>query len=95
MNYDTFRLLGRDERDAPQETDRAQRLVCQIDNGGKLAIWGSEKNATNIHTVLNAGFPCTVHCQWRQPAPWAIEQFGHTHWVPEIASLKVVEQANT
>ena len=79
MNYNTFRLIGRDEPDGPQENRQSRRLACQIENGGKLAIRGSEKNANNIHSVLNAGFPCAVHCQWRQPAPWAIEQYGHTH----------------
>ena len=92
MNHDTFRLIGLDERGA-QESMNAKRLVCQIEGGGKLAIWGSEKSTENIDMVLKAGFPCAVHCQWREPSTWAIAEYGHTHWVPENAGLEVVQQA--
>ena len=89
MNHDTFRLIGLDEWGV-QENEGNRRLVCQIEGGGKLAIWGSEKSTENIDTVLKADFPCTVHCQWRKPSTWATE-YGHTHWVPENASLEVVQ----
>ena len=93
MNHGTFRLVGLDERGGPQRSERGERLVCRIEGGGKLAIWGSEKSGANIELVQEAGFPCTVCCQWREPAPWAIEKFGHTHWAPESGSLKIVETA--
>ena len=90
MNQDIFHLVGIDEADGKRESARgSMRLVCRIKGGGKLAIWGSSGNTTNIDLVLQAGFPCTINCQWREPSSWAMKKYGHTHWVPEHADSEV------
>ena len=90
MEFGTFRLNCLDEPNGPKVTSKAKRLVCQIEGGGKLVIWGSQENSTNIDTVRSAGLPCTVRCQWRRPGDWGSGKFGHTHWVPESAELEIV-----
>jgi superfamily I DNA/RNA helicase len=65
-----------------------RRLVCLIDGGGKLAIWGRDGNARNIDAVREAGFPCLVSGVWRDPEPWAVK-YGHTHWLEESGVLTV------
>lgn len=89
MNCDTFHLICLDEGGV-QKTGNAYRLVCQIENAGKLAIWGDEDNMANIDKVLKAGFPCTVKCQWRPPKDWG-RKHGHTRWVPEYGSVEVLQ----
>ncbi len=93
MNQDIFKLVGLDEEGGRQESARGvMRLVCRTRDGGKLAIWGSSKNTTNIDLVAEAGFPCTINCYWREPAPWARNRYGHTHWIREDADLEIVSQ---
>ena len=90
MNHDTFHLISFDER-GPQESDEGRRrLVCKIEGGGKLAIWGSGANTVNIDAVLEAGVPCIIGCEWEPPADWAVAKYGHTHWVPKEAGLGIV-----
>lgn len=89
MNQGRFRLVGLDEGGVAGSPDN-RRLVCNIDSGGKLAIWGKDGARRNIDTVLRAGVPCTVECQWREPNPVHADKFGHTHWVREDLELKVV-----
>lgn len=93
MKEGTFRLVDVDKSGGIGETERAKRLVCLIEGGGKLAIWGSEANTANIDAVVKAGFPCEVCCDWRTPVDWGTTKFGHEHWVPEGAKLRVVWQA--
>lgn len=90
MSHGRFRLLGLDEGGVTGNPDNL-RLVCQIESGGKLAVWGRESNRRNIDAVLAAGLPCTVECQYREPNDWGIG-FGHTHWVPENQTLRVVTE---
>ena len=89
VNHDTFRLIDFDEA-GPQESDEGRhRLVCKIEGGGKLAIWGSRENTVNIDAVVEAGVPCIVRCEWQAPRDWAVAKYEHTHWVPEDASLGI------
>ena len=61
-----------------------------IEGGGKLVIWGRDDSRLNIDAVLSAGVPCTVECEYRPPAPAQAEKFGHTHWVPAGARLRLI-----
>ena len=64
MSDDLFYLVGYDEGGSRQTEGAAgtKRLVCNIEGGGKLAIWGREGNTVNIDAVLGAGRPCVVRC---------------------------------
>jgi len=89
----TFHLVRYDEGGAKGEPSN-RRLVCVIESGGKLAIWGQEApagNMRNINAVLDAGIPCTIECECREPEKWAAQQFGHTHWVPQDCPLRVIK----
>lgn len=88
MSDDLFYLVGLDEEDQREGAGGHKRLVCNIEGGGKLAIWGSERNTANIDTVLAVGLPCVVRCAGVEPKPWARIKFGHTHWVPEHVRLE-------
>jgi hypothetical protein len=83
-------LMGFDEGGVRGKPDNL-RLVCQIDPGGKLAVWGREGNRRNIDSVLTAGLPCIVECEFREPNDWGTG-FGHTHWVREDQALRVVTE---
>jgi hypothetical protein len=89
MPRGTFHLVGLDEGGVRGRPDNL-RLVCLIQSAGKLAIWGKHENRHNIDAVMNAGVPCTVECEYREPNPIHAQNFGHTHWVPEDFELKVV-----
>ena len=66
------------------------RLVCNLESGEKLAIWGSPDVRGNMDAVVEAGLPCTVECKWISPKPEMAEKFGHTYWVPQHYSLRIV-----
>lgn len=86
----SLRLTGVDpgsDRDQPKH----RRLVCLIDGGGKLAIWGKDSNTVNIDAVSAAGFPCVVSGTWRAPEAWALK-LGHTHWLPETETIQVTKE---
>jgi superfamily I DNA/RNA helicase len=89
-NAGKLRLLGVDPGSQDNRTSN-RRLVCLIDGGGKLAIWGRDGNTRNIDAVRAAGFPCVVSCVVRNPEPWAA-RFGHTHWLEENNHLQVIEE---
>lgn len=91
MSDDLFYLVGYDEGGSRQTEGAAgvKRLVCNIEGGGKLAIWGREGNTANLDAVLAAGLPCVVRCMCEEPDPWAAEKYGHTHWIPGGARLEV------
>jgi hypothetical protein len=96
MPHGTFVLVEFDEGGV-QGTQEKRRLVCVTDAQGKLAIWGQElpvRNMQNIDSVLEAGLPCVVECEYRYPAEWA-NQFGHTWWVPQDYSLRVLRTGPT
>lgn len=91
MTKGIFHLVRFDEG-GPKGKPEKRRLVCVIRAGGKLAIWGQEvpsHNMRNIETALNAGMPCTVECEYREPEEWAV-QYGHTHWVAQDYVLRVI-----
>ena len=93
MSQGRFHLVGLDESGGKHEGVKGDiRLVCQIDGGGKLAIWGSIRNTRNIDLVMGASFPCVISCLWREPSSWARERYGHIHWVQENANLEVISQ---
>lgn len=89
MSRGQFRLTAFNEKGGVQRTAQSLRLVCVMESGGRLAIWGSESNRRNIDLVLNNGLPCTVECDYREPSPWG-KELGHTHWVPEDRLLRVM-----
>jgi hypothetical protein len=60
-----------------------------MDSGGKLVILGSDEDRRNIDLVLKKGMPCTVECEYIAPLEWGLIH-GHTHWVPERRSLRIV-----
>ncbi len=85
-----FQLVGFDEGGIKGASGN-RRLVCLIESGGKLAIWGQEvpeRNMRNIEAVLKAGMPCTVECQFREPGASGVVN-GHTHWVRQDYELKI------
>lgn len=88
-----FRVVRFDEG-GPKGDSKNRRLVCVTESGDKLAIWGQEvptNNMRNIESVLNAGVPCTVECQYRKPEEWAV-QYVHTHWVAQHDALRVISE---
>ncbi len=90
MDAKVFRLISLDESDVRQSQNNANlRLVCLIEGGGKLAVWGSPGSVANIEKVRSAGLPCKVECECI-PArePWA-SKYDHRYWVPEGRSLRV------
>ena len=89
MNRGTFRLVAFDEGGVMGSAQNL-RLVCRIQSGGKIAIWGKEDARRNIDAVLAAGLPCTVECSWRAPNPIQAERFGHTQWIREDLDLRVI-----
>jgi len=89
MATKTFKLIGLDEGGVRQSQGSENlRLVCRIEGGGKLAVWGSVGARENIDRVLSAGMPCEVVCEVIPPSEWAIQK-GHSHWVPQGKSLRV------
>jgi hypothetical protein len=87
----SFHLVGLDE-DGVKGKSEKRRLVCVIESGGKLAIWGQElpsRNMRNIDSVLKTGMPLTVECEYREPEDWA-KKYGHTHWVAQDFDLRVL-----
>ena len=92
----TFRLISFDE-DGDEGHGRGvrvgpngHRLVCNIEGGGKIAIWGDKPPRSNIESVLKAGLPCVIKCKYRPPKDWA-EKFDHKYWVPESYHLHILE----
>ena len=90
-SFDTFRLVGLDEGGVRGSPDH-RRLVCNIDGGGKLVIWGQEGSRGNIDAVLRAGMPCSVECKWVLPTPAFAQRYKHTHWVPWNNELHIVSE---
>jgi hypothetical protein len=82
-------LIALDELGGLQFTSESLRLVCLMDSGGKLAIWGSDENRRNIDLVLKKGMPCTVECEYIEPGEWGLV-YGHSYWVPENRLLQIV-----
>ena len=72
-----------------------RRLVCNIEGGGKVAIWGREGARHNIDAILTTGLPCTVECEYSSPNPNMAQRFGHTHWVPQDARLRILKDRST
>lgn len=89
MGKGTFLLKAFDEPGGIHRTAKSLRLVCVMESGDKLAIWGSEGNSRNIDLVMKRGMPCTVECEPVEPSDWG-KGYGHTHWVPEDRPLRVV-----
>ena len=73
----TFKLIGFDEDGVRHSQGKKNvSLVCLIEGGGKLAIWGSVGSVQNIDTVELAGMPCDVDCVCIKPEAWAVRH-GH------------------
>lgn len=89
MTTGTFTLMAFDEGGEKVGPSGQLRLVCRIEGGGKLAIWGSAGQRQNIDAVLRTGLPCTVECEFSDPSAWG-QDFGHTHWVPQNTCLTVL-----
>ena len=88
-NQTEFVLAGINE--ALSNSGFNRRMVCEVSDGGKIAIWGRDGNTKNIDAVHKAGFPCVVSGAWRDPEPWAVK-FGHTHWLKENEVLSVIPE---
>jgi hypothetical protein len=86
-----FRLIRLDELGGVQRNSEGLRLVCLMESGGKLAIWGSDEDSRNIDLVLKKGMPCTVECEYIEPPEWGLI-YGHSHWVPENWLLQIVAE---
>jgi hypothetical protein len=86
----TFHIIAFDEGGVRGTPDN-RRLVCVLDSGGKLAIWGRDGASSNIDKVMRAGLPCIVECEYRGPGQVQAERFGHTHWVREDSDLRVIK----
>jgi hypothetical protein len=94
MTTMTFALTGFDEGGVQRSRDDPNnlRLVCLIEGGGKLVVWGSEGSHGNIDRVMRAGIPCDVECEVIPPEPWGAIRYGHTHWVPQSRKLRVLSK---
>ena len=90
MNSGVFRIVRFDEGGEKVGPKGDLRLVCNVEGGEKIAIWGSEHSRNNIDAVLKAGLPCNIECEYRPPGPFG-KKFGHTHWVPEDCHLRILE----
>ena len=86
--------ITRYEEGGPKESSNAMRLVCRTETNDIVAIWGSDENTHNIGVVLDAGLPCEIECETREPSGWARDR-GHNYWVPEHAPLRVISPAKT
>ena len=93
VGTETFRITALDEGGVMGTPDHL-RLVCRLEGGGKVVLWGGEVSRLNIDAVLSAGVPCTIESEYRPPKPDLAEKFGHTHWVPQDARLRVVEDGS-
>ncbi len=83
-------LVGLDETGVKQSHGKPNlRLVCLIEGGGKLAVWGSPNSRKNIDTILKHGMPCSVDCTPIQPEQWAMS-YGHTYWLPEDGGIAIL-----
>lgn len=71
-------------------TPENQRLVCVLDGGGKLAIWGSETDSRNVDLVAGLTPPFRIQCDFQPPGGPQARTFGHTHWVKEGSFLQVL-----
>jgi hypothetical protein len=89
MDTGTFRLVRFDEEGGVRGTPENRRLVCVTDAGEKIAIWGSDRDRTNIDAVLSADLPCTIDCEWREPGDAQATRFGHRYWVRQDFKLVV------
>jgi hypothetical protein len=78
--------------DSRTDDPKHYRLVCKIDGGGKLAVWGRDGNTANVAQVRqwidDHGFPLTISCVWTEPEEWASKKYGHTHWLAEGDVIK-------
>ncbi len=90
MNKGKFRFVKYDEAGVEGNSEN-RRLVCVTGSGDKVAIWGNKANMRNIDTVRQAGLPCTVECQYRNPSEFAAQRFGHIHWVRQDMFLRVIQ----
>ena len=88
MPFKTFTLTGIDGGSV-QENKGNLRLVCLIEGGGKLAVWGSKATRKNIDTIQRTKMPCKVQCDCIPPKEWAIK-YGHSFWVPEGNTPRVL-----
>ena len=84
-----FRLAGFDQGGVRGPASNL-RLVCFIDGGGKLAVWGRQGASGNIDRVLSSGPRCSVDCEFREPSASHRKEYGHTHWVHETFALSIV-----
>ena len=89
MALQRFSLTGMDENGV-KESKGNLRLVCRINGGGKLAIWGTSAARQNIDQVIRTGFPCVVECDCIAPESWAAK-YGHSYWVPQGNSLQILK----
>jgi len=90
MPRGTFRLVAYDEGGVRGSSDHC-RLVCVTDVGEKLVIWGDEgKNMENINGVIDAGLPCSVDCEYREPNPIQRQEFGHRYWIRQDDLIRIL-----
>jgi hypothetical protein len=88
----TFKLIALDEGGVRRSRDNTNlRLVCLIEGGGKLAVWGTVESRENIDKVQRARVPCEVECECVPPEPWAV-RYGHSFWVPQGHKLRVLSK---
>jgi hypothetical protein len=59
-------LIGIDS-DAEGTRPYPIRLVCSVDGGDKLVVWGHDQARHNVDAIRRANFPCTVLCMTTTP----------------------------
>ncbi|HII59271.1 TPA: hypothetical protein HA335_01620 [Methanocaldococcus jannaschii] len=59
-------------------------IECETDKG-KIAIWGSSNNMTNIQKVQNANTPFTLTSDRYVNPSW----IQHKYWIPESANIVI------
>lgn len=85
-----LRLIRLDEGGVKKGRESSNlRLVCLIEGGGKVALWGSTGSQGNIDRVLAVGMPCEIECDCIAPGAWAV-RYGHTYWVPQGNKLAIL-----
>ena len=92
---DCFAVVGFEEGGVRKSRENDNlRLVCNLPSGGKLVLWGKPENRRNISRVLDfESSSLVVEVKWCVPSPVHAREYGHTHWVPETATLRVCERS--
>jgi hypothetical protein len=90
MNNPTEFVLTGIDVDLSNEGATNRRMVCHIQDDGRIGIWGRDGNTKHITTIETHGFPCTISCMWREPHSFERNSYGCTHVLDEDAEMRIL-----